>query len=129
MWNPFSMFHEKSDATAPWSMTRVVAFQFSIVYNTALGTYAYRGKDIGWPFCVLGIVTLLAVPIQALFSTLQTWAMTPSGRKTVEALTAHAIALLPKLGGIPGTTTTAATTTSVTTIPIPTEPVPTDHGA
>lgn len=62
-------------------MTRVTAFAFAVVYLSALGTYAYRAKEINWPFAVLGVVTLLAVPIQALFAYLQRWLVSQPGQE------------------------------------------------
>lgn len=83
--NPLTMFHEKADPRAPYSMTRVIAWLFALTYCGVLLKNVQHAHDIGWPFVALGVVTLLAVPLQALFATLVTWAMTPSGKGLIEA--------------------------------------------
>ena len=60
-------FSEKTHEGFIASMTRVVALLFAVVYCAALLRYASVGQDIGWPFALLGIAVLLAVPLQALF--------------------------------------------------------------
>lgn len=81
------MFREKYADGDHLSMTRVVAFLFAVVFLASLGAYAYRGKDIGWPFVTLGVVTLLAVPIQAIFAFLQQWVSSREGRDLLTTLT------------------------------------------
>lgn len=76
-----SAFKDKNAEGQHYSMTRVTAFFFAVVYLSALATYAYRAKEINWPFAVLGVVTLLAVPIQALFGFLGQWISSREGRE------------------------------------------------
>lgn len=84
--NPFSMFIEKSSGDRHWSMTRTVAFMFAVTYCIALYHYAHAAHDVTWPFTVLGIVIVLAVPLQALFVFLQTWLQSSPGQQLVQEL-------------------------------------------
>ena len=71
-----SMFKEKEEGKAlHWSMTRVVAFLAAMTLNYAILVMAAKDHvhDIAWPFCVMYIVTLLAVPIMVMFKFLQVW--------------------------------------------------------
>lgn len=92
--NPFSMFWEKETPSGNyhWSMTRVVSFLFALTTCYAIVTMAQNNHahDIGWPFCFLGVATLLAVPLQILFKKLQTWMMTAPGKKLTGDLLALA---------------------------------------
>lgn len=85
MSNPLSMFH---DDDGEWSMTRVVALLFALTYCLALARYALKAHEISWPFCALGVVTLLAVPLQALFRYIQEWFSSSPGQKLLGALMA-----------------------------------------
>lgn len=73
-------FREKSSTGEHWSMTRTVAFMFAIAFVAAMETYAFRGKEINMAFAVLGCVTLLAVPLQGLFTFLGQWIASREGR-------------------------------------------------
>lgn len=84
----FTMFCEKDLKDCPWSMTRVVAFLFALTYCFSTVMYALAGKDIGWPFCVLGVVTVLAVPLQSLFRYLQQLFASSPGQKLLRDLLA-----------------------------------------
>jgi hypothetical protein len=88
MSNPLSMFHDDPDADGvrDWSMTRVVAFLFAMTYCIATVRYAENTKDINWPWCVLGVVTLLAVPLQALFRYIQEWFSSSPDQKLLGTL-------------------------------------------
>ena len=86
MSNPLSMFHEKVEEKETWSMTRVVAFLFAGTYCYATVRYSMGAKDINWPWCALGVVTLLAVPLQALFRYVQEWFSSSPGQKLLGAL-------------------------------------------
>jgi hypothetical protein len=83
MTSPLTMFHDDDGA---WSMTRVVAFVFALTYCAATFRYASGGKEINWPWCALGVVTLLAVPLQALFRYIQEWFSSSPGQKLLGAL-------------------------------------------
>ncbi len=90
---------------------------------------SWLGTAIGWPFAFLGIVVLLAVPIQSLFKTIQTWAMTPEGKTFTKAALAKVGEMLPSIGGIPGTTTILKKEeSSVTTPAAPTDDPPSHAG-
>jgi len=88
MTSPLSMFTEKqadgpsggSPGGTPLSMTRVVAFIFAITYCIALTTYSRKAFAINWPFAALGIITLLAVPLQAIFTYLREYIASGPGR-------------------------------------------------
>lgn len=86
--NPLTMFSEKDStySASHFSMTRVVAFMFAATYCYVLIRNSVNAHAIGWPFCLLGVAALLAVPLQSLFKQLQSWVMTPPGKKVVEAL-------------------------------------------
>lgn len=86
-----SMFKEKDCEgrhTSCWSMTRVVAFISAVVLNGVLFTMARNNHvhDIAWPFCVMFVVTLLAVPIQSLFKMVQAWLNTGPGKKLLNSM-------------------------------------------
>ena len=92
-WGPFA---EKGDGTKAPSMTRLVAFLFTLVYcATLLISAKTSATSMGWPFAALGIVVILAVPLQALFRSLQSWLKTPSGKKVLDAIVAKAAASVP----------------------------------
>lgn len=92
-WGPFD---EKGDGSKAPSMTRIVAFLFTLVYcATLLISARSSATSMGWPFATLGIVVVLAVPLQALFRSLQSWLKTPSGKKVLDALIAKATAAVP----------------------------------
>lgn len=109
-----SMFKEKDNQAdvLHWSMTRVVAFLFALTYCWTLIRYALKAVDIGWPFCALGIATLLAVPLQALFKYLQIWFTTSPGQKLLQTL-------LSKVSGATLTSPASTTKTEVTTTTAP----------
>jgi hypothetical protein len=89
MIHPLSMFCEKSDPhdQPRLSMTRVVAMLFALTVCYAIVLYARAGKDLVWPFVALGIVTLLAVPLQALAKYLQQWVASSPGQALLSACT------------------------------------------
>ena len=87
MSHPLSMFHEKGLDDQPYSMTRVVAFIFALTYVAALDGYAFRAKEINWPFAVLGAFVVLAVPLQALFTFLGQWVSSREGRSLLATMT------------------------------------------
>jgi hypothetical protein len=68
-------------------MTRVVAFLFALTVCSALLIYAWRAHDLNWPFAAVAIVTLLAVPLQALCRYLQQWIASSPGQAVIEKLT------------------------------------------
>ncbi len=73
-----SMFKEKDcegKQEATWSMTRVIAFISGLSVNAVLMVMSYHNHvhDIAWPFCVMYVIVVLAVPIQMLFKFLQAW--------------------------------------------------------
>lgn len=104
-WGPFQ---EKGDPGV--SMTRVVAFLFAVVFCTTLLLSARTtATSMGWPFSTLGIVVVLAVPLQALFKSLQTWLATPPGKKLIGTLI-EKVATAP-LSFSPGGGATSVTTT------------------
>jgi len=84
-----TMFLEKhSTDGSVVSMTRVVAFMFAIVVCFSIVAMAMRDKLDGmqWPFCALGIMTLLAVPVQSLFKVLVSWFKTKPGKALLDNL-------------------------------------------
>lgn len=86
-----SMFKEKDcdGAELPhWSMTRVVAFISACTVNAALGVMSYKDHvhDIAWPFCVMYVIVLLAVPLQMLFKFLQVWFTSAPGKVLLKAV-------------------------------------------
>src|SRR6185295_9925890 len=114
MINPLSMFSEK-DGTArgAFSMTRLVAFLFATTYCYVLIKNAANAHVIGWPFCTLGVVVVLAVPLQSLFKYLQVWFTSSPGQKLLHVLLAK---VAPTLGALaPNTTATTETSTATTT--------------
>ena len=97
-----SMFKEKEcdkDGKQSWSMTRVVAFFAAVTLNYALVIMANKDHvhDIAWPFCVMYVITLLAVPVQALFKMVQTYLTTGPGqsllKSVIEKIQAHGVSL------------------------------------
>lgn len=83
-WGPFD---EKGDGVKGVSMTRLVAFMFAVVYCAVLILSGRTGStSMGWPFAALGIVVVLAVPLQALFRTLQKWLATPPGKQLMTSM-------------------------------------------
>lgn len=103
--NPLSMFKEKDGQNDVLSMTRVVAFLFAVTYCYSLVLYAKKGAEFGWPFCVLGVVVTLAVPLQAMFKYLQLWLATSPGQAVLRDL----------LSKLSGTVLSSVPTTSVKT--------------
>lgn len=81
--SPLTMFREKHGATEHWSMTRVVAFMFAVSVCHELWN---DSKDIGWPFCTVAVVTILAVPLQTLFQNLQHWFSSAQGKAVFSKL-------------------------------------------
>lgn len=122
MTNPLTMFHEKGLKGQAVSMTRVIAALFAATYCYVLVRNSANAHLIGWPFCVLGVVTLLAVPLQALFVYLQVWFTSSPGQKLLHELLAK---VAPALA--PNTTATTATTATSTTTTASIDP--SDHGA
>lgn len=98
-WGPF----EEKPKGSGLSMSRVVAFLFTLTYCVTLLTRA-TVSEMGWPFACLGIVVVMAVPLQALFKTLQSWLATPPGKKLLDIA-------LTKIGGMAGASMTTKTTT------------------
>jgi len=109
MWHPLTMFTERKEA-GELSMTRVIAWMFAVTYCFVLIKNASNAHAIGWPFCALGVVVVLAVPLQALFKSLQKWVSTPPGKKAVETLLSKLSTV--SLGAIPSTTATTVTTST-----------------
>lgn len=91
-WGPFG------DAVEPGklSMTRLVAFMFAIVICDGIRIMARKDHlhDVGWPFVALGIVTLVAVPLQAFFKFFNTWLKTKPGAKLLEKLAERGASLI-----------------------------------
>lgn len=86
-----SMFKEKEcdGAELPhWSMTRVVAFISALTINGTLSVMSYHNHvhDIAWPFCVMYVVTLLAVPLQMMFKFLQVWFTSAPGKQLLKSV-------------------------------------------
>jgi hypothetical protein len=75
-----TLFKEKNSGGDHYSMTRGVAFMFTIVYLVTLWTYATKAIPINWAFATLGCVVLLAIPIQAIFAYLQQWISSQPGQ-------------------------------------------------
>lgn len=104
MINPLSMFMEKDplgSGTNAWSMTRIVAFLSSVTLNYALATMARtdNAHDLGWPFCALGVVTLLAIPLQTMFKLLNQWIQSRAGQRLLGHLIEKVPVLLDKVVG------------------------------
>lgn len=112
-----SMFKDKDDAgnAAHWSMTRVVAFLAALTINYALITMSRKDHvhDIAWPFCVMYVVTLLAVPLQMMFKFLQVWFTSAPGKlllkSVLDKVGVHGISL--NAPSMPSTTTEMKVTT------------------
>jgi hypothetical protein len=81
--SPLSAFH---DDDGQWSMTRTVAWIFALTYCYVLVLNAANSHLMNWPFCVLGVVVLLAVPLQAFFRYLQLWFSSSPGQKLLGTL-------------------------------------------
>jgi len=83
-WGPFE---EKKGGG--FSMSRLIAFLFALTYCYSL-TLAARNTGptsiVGWPFSCLGIVVVMAVPLQALFNTLQSWFASAPGKALIQTL-------------------------------------------
>lgn len=112
-----SMFKEKDCEgrhTSCWSMTRVVAFISAVVLNGVLFTMAKNNHvhDIAWPFCVMFVVTLLAVPIQSLFKMVQAWLNTGPGKKLLNSMIESAVV---HIGGATSSSSSGAASVTTTT--------------
>jgi hypothetical protein len=112
------MFKEKEDGKAlHWSMTRVVAFIAAMTLNYALIVMSVHNHvhDIAWPFCVMYIVTLLAVPIMVLFKFLQALFASAPGKvlakKVFDMLEVQASKI-----GVGGSSVPSSTVTSTTEV-------------
>jgi hypothetical protein len=57
------LFGDKERGGA-WSTGRIVAFMFALTYNVSLVRLGEQGLNIGWPWAMLGIFILLAIPVQ-----------------------------------------------------------------
>jgi hypothetical protein len=82
-----SMFHD-ADGSGEWSMTRVVAFMFAIVVCFGIARMGMQDQlhQVGWPFVALGVITLVAVPIQAMFRMIEQYLRSKPGTKLLEEL-------------------------------------------
>jgi hypothetical protein len=119
MIHPLSMFMEKEAGMAKaFSMTRLVAFMFAFTYCAVLFKNEENAHLIGWPFCSLGVVIVLAVPLQCLFKYLQVWFTSSPGQKLLRELLAKISPALALPANTTATVETKATTiTSVATAP------------
>lgn len=116
--SPFSVFHEKAKDGDSWSMTRVVAFLFAVSVCYSIFVYASKGAALGWPFVALGIVTLMAVPIQMMFRAFTAWAQTREGAAMVrKAGFALAEKFAPNLASTVESIVSATSTTTTTPTP------------
>jgi hypothetical protein len=100
-WGPF-----EEKAGGGFSMSRLIAFGFAVTYCYALTLVARNtgpSTIMGWPYACLGIVVVMAVPLQALFKTLQSWFATEPGKALIQTL----------LGKVGSAIETKMTTTSV----------------
>lgn len=88
MIHPLSMLFEKGDPREQprFSMTRLVALMFAATVCWAIVLYAKGAHDLTWPFATVAIVTLLAVPLQALCKYLQQWLSTSPGQAVLASL-------------------------------------------
>jgi len=87
-------------------MSRLIAFGFAVTYCYALTLVARNtgpSTIMGWPYACLGIVVVMAVPLQALFNTLQSWFASAPGKALIQTL----------IGKAAGSLETKMTTTSV----------------
>jgi hypothetical protein len=112
-WGPFE---EKKGGG--FSMSRLIAFGFAVTYCYALTLVARNtgpSTIMGWPYACLGIVVVMAVPLQALFNTLQSWFSSAPGKALIATLVGKATA---------GLETKLTTTSTVATGATP----PTDSG-
>ena len=82
-----SMFHD-ADGSGEWSMTRVVAFMFAIVVCFGIARMGMQDQlhQVGWPFVALGVITLVAVPVQAMFRMIEQYLKSKPGAKLLEEL-------------------------------------------
>lgn len=99
---------EEKPAGSGISMSRLIAFLFALTFCPVLLLMARGGHDIGWPLCALGVAILLAVPLQALFKTLQSWFATPPGKALFKAMVEKGMTALGAVAS--GTTVSTATT-------------------
>ena len=99
---------------------RGVAFLFTVTYCAVLWRNAANFHSLGWPACALGVVVVLAVPLQALFKNLQTWVQSPPGKKLVTALLTKLETTV--LGGVTSTASSTTETSTTTTAPAPESP-------
>jgi hypothetical protein len=113
MSNPLSMFYEPN--THEWSMTRVVAWCFMITICRAMWVMANHDHlhDVGIPFAAIAIVTLLAVPVQAMFKAVVTWLKSKPGSDLIHKLVSK-ISDVDVKAIASGLGTTVETTTTVT---------------
>jgi hypothetical protein len=90
-----SMFHD-ADGSGEWSMTRVVAFMFAIVVCLGIVRMGMQDHlhDVGWPFVALGVITLVAVPIQALFRMVEQYLRSKPGGKLLEELLKKGVSMI-----------------------------------
>jgi hypothetical protein len=118
MRNPLSMFHEKSDPAAPWSMGRVIAFVTAITVNASLILYAIGRVPANWPLAFVVGCTYAAMPLLRLFTAIPKWFDSKPFRDAAGAMLAKLPAMIPSLlGGIPGTTAITETLKSTITTP------------
>lgn len=103
MSNPLTMFHEKSDPSAPWSMGRVIAFMTAITVNVSLILYARGKAPINWPFGVVILFTYCAMPLLRVFTSIPKWIDNKPFRDAASALVARIPSMI--LGGVAGNTT------------------------
>jgi hypothetical protein len=110
----YGPFEEKPKGSGI-SMSRVIAFMFAVTYCYSLVLLARGGHEpAGWPFACLGIVTVMVVPLQALFKTVQAWLASAPGKALLQkAIEKFAGSVVPGLG------TTLTTTSTVATNPNP----------
>lgn len=112
-YHPFSMFSEPDTDPPKLSMTRTVAFLFTLTVCYALVVMARNNHahDVGWPMCAIAIATLLAVPLQALCKYLQVWFTSSPGQSLLRSLLAKFQATAT--GAVPSITSTATQKTEV----------------
>lgn len=98
------------------SMTRVVAFMVAVVVCFGLVIVSLKDHfhDVGWPLASIVAVTLLAVPLQALFRALTAWLQSSEGKKLLQQIiskvTAAPLTIEPtEPDSAPGAVTTTTT--------------------
>ena len=98
MAGPLSMFYDEpnADGSRDWSMTRVVAFIFTVSYCGVLWWNHANAHLIGYPFMWLGVVTLLAVPIKMFLTYLQMWFSSSPGQAVVRMVLGKLNLALPQ---------------------------------